>query len=133
LWKPTELDLEAEELEEEAQEAGYVAYANRHVSLQIDMARHSRAGIGPVVNYGIADMLLSDPDHKASMIADLLSKGTEQADLAAEWLEDRTPYQAALYMTNLEIVIDGNVKDSTLLRRLGDVNGAIKAFHKGAM
>jgi hypothetical protein len=33
-------------------------------------------------------------------------------------------------MTNLELVIDGNVKDQTLLRKLGDVSGTIKQFHK---
>jgi hypothetical protein len=100
-------------------------YSIRDVHNQIEMAKNARAGIGPVVNFGMIDMLLSDPDQKAAMLSDL------SADPANSlWLEERTPWQAANYMTNLEIVIDGNVKDSTLLRKLGDVSGTISRFHK---
>lgn len=103
-------------------------YTIKHISWQIDMATAARAGIGPVVNFGIQDMLMSDPDHKASMLADLSDKQE-----AWEWLEEREPWQAALYMTNLELIIDGNVKDQTLLAKLGDVAGAIREFHKDCM
>jgi hypothetical protein len=71
-------------------------------------------------------MLKSDPDHVKSMLDDLRKHPDEQ-----EWLHsEREPWQAARFMTNLEIVIDGNVKDATLLNRLGDVAGIIKAYHK---
>ncbi len=148
-FRQSTLDQETEVFEDEMGRAGYVVYANRHVSQQINMAKRSRAGIGPVVNYGIFDMLLSDPDQVSSMMDDLLSRGTEQADEAAEWLKkyaswtypgkDKLPgttpygYHARKYMSNLETVIDGNVKDTTLLAKLGNVNGAITAFHKNAM
>lgn len=122
----SELSQFTDELLEDIQDRNYTRYTNKHISWQIDMAKNARAGIGPVVNYGMMDMLMSDPDHKASMLADLKNKPEEW-----EWLDQREPYQAALLMTNLEIVIDGNVKDTTLLRKLGDVSGTIRDFHKG--
>lgn len=122
----SELSNFTEELLEDIRDHNLSHYTNKHVSWQIDMAKNARAGIGPVVNYGMIDMLLSDPDHKASILADLANNHPEETD----WLLSRQPYQAALFMTNLEIVIDGNVKDTTLLRRLGDVSGTIKQFHK---
>lgn len=114
-----------EELLEDVKSRNLTHYTNKHVHWQIDMARNSRAGIGPVVNYGMMDLLLSDPDHKESMLADLATNPE-----AWEWLDKREPYQASLFMTNLELIIDGNVKDSTLLQQLGDVSGAIRDFHK---
>ena len=114
-----------DELLEDIRDKNFSHYTNKHVSWQIEMAKNARAGIGPVVNYGMMDMLMSDPDHKRSMLADLNNNPE-----AAGWLEDREDYQASLFMTNLEIVIDGNVKDTTLLKQLGDVAGTIKAFHK---
>lgn len=121
----SELDKFTEELLEEIRDYNISHYSKKHVSWQIAMAKNARSGIGPVVNYGIIDMLMSDPDHKASMLADLKGKHIEKHD----WLADREAYQAALYMTNLEVVIDGNVKDTSLLKQLGDVSGTIKAFH----
>lgn len=100
-------------------------YTHKHVQLQMDMAKKARAGIGPVVNFGIDDMLKSDPDHQKSMLDDLKKHPDEQAWLA----EERMPWQAAKFMTNLEIVIDGNVKDATLLNKLGDVAKVIKDYH----
>lgn len=120
------LDNFTDELLHDVQSNRLDDYTHKHVQLQMDMASKQRAGIGPVVNFGIDDMLKSDPDHQKSMLADL-KKHPE----AADWLADeRTPWQAAKYMTNLEIVIDGNVKDATLLNKLGDVAGTIKAYHK---
>lgn len=135
------LDSFADELLEDIQDGNMTRYTNKHVWWQIDMAKNARAGIGPVVNYGIMDMLLSDPDHNASMLSDLADEPE-----AREWLEgyaneeylgndllpDTTPYgyHARKYMTNLELVIDGNVKDRTLLSKLGDVSGAIKRAHR---
>lgn len=103
-------------------------YTNRHVSWQIQMSDSARAGIGPVVNFGMIDMLLSDPDQKASLLADMV-EGTEQYD----WLVNRPDYQAAKLMTNLELVIDGNVKDRSLLEQLGDVAGTISRFHRDCL
>lgn len=123
-----DLDRFTEDLLEDIQDRNQTHYTNKHVWWQIDMAKNARAGIGPVVNYGIMDMLLSDPDHKASMLNDLADNPE-----AYQWLEEYEPYQAALYMTNLELVIDGNVKDRTLLRKLGDVSGAIKRAHQECM
>jgi len=101
-------------------------YTHKHVQLQMNMAKKSRAGIGPVVNFGIDDMLKSDPDHVKSMLDDLRKHPEEQ-----EWLHsEREPWQAARLMSNLERVIDGTVKDATLLAPLGDVAGQIKAYHK---
>lgn len=99
-------------------------YCHKHVQLQMDMAKKARAGIGICVNWGMDDMLKSDPDHLASMLSDLKKEPEEQ-----EWLAEREPWQAARIMTNLEVVIDGNVKDATLLTKLGDVAGTIKAYH----
>jgi hypothetical protein len=116
-------------------------YSNKHVHWQIDMAKNARAGIGPVVNYGIMDMLLSDPDQSDSMLADL-ANNPEAAEWVREYREweytgddlapNTTPfgYHARRDMTNLELIIDGNVKDSTLLHKLGDVAGDIRKFHK---
>jgi hypothetical protein len=114
-----------DELLYDIRERGLTRYTNKHVHWQIDMARNARAGIGPVVNYGIMDMLMSDPEHKASMLEDLSIVSEER-----QWLEEREDYQAAVYMTNLELIIDGNVKDNTLLAKLGDVAGTIRQFHK---
>jgi hypothetical protein len=122
----TELSQFEDELLEDVRSRDTSRYTDKHVSWQIKLAKNARAGIGPVVNYGIMDMLMSDPDHQASMLKDLQNNPEAQ-----EWLSEREPYQAAKYMTNLEVVIDGNVKDQTLLRKLGDVAGTIKAFHKG--
>ena len=122
----SELAQFTESLLEDIRDRNMKFYTKKHVAWQMKMAKNARSGIGPVVNFGIIDMLMSDPDHKASMIADLKSKSPE----AMEWLLDRDAYQAALYMTNLEVIIDGNVKDTTLLKQLGDVSGTIKAFHK---
>lgn len=47
-----------------------------------------------------------------------------------QWLADRKPYQMALYSTNLELVIDGNVKDSNLLAALGNTSEVISDFHE---
>jgi hypothetical protein len=124
-----ELSEFTESLTEDLRDPDRSHYTNRHVDWQIELAKNSRAGIGPVVNYGMIDLLLSDPDHKASMLADLTNLHDERASDAAEWLDYREPYQAAKFMTNLEIVIDGNVKDRTLLDKLGDVSGTIKQFH----
>lgn len=123
-----ELSQFTEELLSDIRDRDMNHYTNKHVSWQIDMALHARAGIGPVVNYGMMDLLLSDPDHKDSMFSDLQGDPASQ-----EWLEQRPPYQAALLLTCLEIVIDGNVKDITLLRKLGDVSGQIKAFHRNTL
>lgn len=121
----TELARIEDELLEGIRDTNYTHYTNKHVAWQMEMAKNARAGIGPVVNYGMIDMLLSDPEQKQSMLADLANNPEAYA-----WLEDRDPYQAALFMTNLELVIDGNVKDNTLLRKLGDVAGTIKKFHQ---
>lgn len=123
----SELNDFTEELLFDLKDRNLAHYTNKHISWQIDMAKNARAGIGPVVNFGIFDMLMSDPDHKASMLNDLQSNVD-----AHGWLEEREDFQAALFMTNLEVVIDGNVKDTTLLRKLGDVSGTIKEFHKNA-
>jgi hypothetical protein len=136
----TELARITDELTEGIRDKNTSHYTNKHVSWQIEMAKNARAGIGPVVNYGMMDLLLSDPDHTQSMLADLTNLPE-----ATGWLEDyrseayrgedalpgTTPfgYHARRFMTNLEVVIDGNVKDSTLLAQLGDVAGTIKAFH----
>lgn len=122
----SELTSFTDELLEDIRDRDLAHYTNKHVSWQIEMAKNARAGIGPVVNYGMFDMLMSDPDHLKSMMADLNDQTDEWA-----WLDEREPYQAALLMTNLELVIDGNVKDRTLLDKLGDVSGIIKDFHKG--
>lgn len=116
----------ANDLEAEMKQQPMV-YSVRHISAQIEMSRRSRSGIGPVVNYGIIDMLMSDPDHKASMIIDLLSQNKKEL---AKWLEERVGFEAAKLMTNLELVIDGNVKDPTLLAQLGDIAGQIRKFHE---
>lgn len=115
-----------EELLYDIKDRNLTHYTNKHVSWQIEMAQNARAGIGPVVNFGMIDMLLSDPDHKSSMLKDLWANHPDQA----EWLEEREPWQAALLMTNLELVIDGNVKDTTLLAKLGRPADTIKEFHK---
>lgn len=124
----TMLNQFTEELLADIQDHNLDHYTNKHVSWQMDMAKNARAGIGPVVNFGIFDMLQSDPDQMQSMLADLSDKPEYYS-----WLADREPWQAALFMTNLEIVIDGNVKDTTLLRKLGDISGTIKAFHNNCM
>jgi len=121
----SELDSFTDELLHDVQSNRLDDYTHKHVQLQMDMAKKARAGIGPVVNFGIDDMLKSDPDHVKSMIEDLKKHPEEQGWLA----EEREPWQAARFMTNLEIVIDGNVKDATLLNKLGDVAGIIKAYH----
>lgn len=123
--KQSELAAFEDELLEDIRDRNTGRYTRKHVAWQIDMAKNARAGIGPVVNYGMMDMLMSDPDHQASMLRDL--KKTPEA---YEWLEERNPYQASFFMTNLEKIIDGNVKDSTILAQLGDVAGSIKEFHK---
>lgn len=122
----------ANELMEDITDRDIRHYTNKHVSWQIDMAKNARAGIGPVVNFGMMDMLMSDPGHLESMMNDLLNRTDENADEAASWLDQREPWQAAMLMSNLETVIDGNVKDQTLLRKLGDVAGTIRKFHEGA-
>lgn len=109
---------------EDAMKQETMAYSTRHIGAQIEMSRRSRSGIGPVVNYGIVDFLLSDPEHKASMLLDL-----QKNPPIHDWLATRRDYQAAKLMTNLELVIDGNVKDPTLLAQLGDIAGQIKEFH----
>lgn len=102
-------------------------YNARHVVWQIEMAKNGGAGLGTAVNWGSLDMMLSDPDHRASMIADLEERGlTEKAD----WVRNYVPYQAAKVMTNLEIVIDGNVKDPTLLKLLEKELAKIKPWHE---
>lgn len=122
----SELNAFTEELLSDIQDRNLRHYTIRHVSWQIELSKNARAGIGPVVNYGMMDMLLSDEAHKASMLEYLQKHHPEQA----EWLANREPYQAALLMTNLEIVIDSSVKDPTLRRKLGDVSGIISGFHK---
>lgn len=102
-------------------------YTNKHIHWQIEMAKNSRAGIGPVVNYGVIDMLLSEECNKESLINDLTKM--KEAD-AIEWLNDREGYEAAFLMSNLETIIDGNVKDSSLLRALGNVSKQIRDFHE---
>lgn len=121
----TELNAFTEELLDDIRERNQTQYTVRHVSWQIELAKNARAGIGPVVNFGMMDLLLSDPDHLNSMLADIRANFPEEA----EWLAMRDKYVAAVLMTNLEIVIDGNVKDTTLLSKLGDVSGTIKKFH----
>ena len=125
--KQSELAAFEDELLEDIRDRNTGRYTRKHVAWQIDMAKNARAGIGPVVNYGMMDMLMSDPDHQASMLKDL-----RRVLKQSEWLEEREPFQAAFFMTNLEKIIDGNVKDSTILAQLGDVAGSIKEFHKGA-
>lgn len=127
-YDKTQVELNAftEELLYDIKDRNLSHYTNKHASWQMEMAKNARAGIGPVVNFGMIDMLLSDPDHQKSLLADLWKSHPEQA----EWLEEREPWQASLLMTNLELVIDGNVKDSTLLHKLGKPAEMIKQFHK---
>jgi hypothetical protein len=105
-------------------------YTKRHFFYQIEMAKRSGAGIGPVVNANMIDLLLSDPEHKKSMIEDLRRQNTPVTLERADWLEKREPYQMKLYATNLELIIDANVKDQALLAKLGDVRGELQAFHE---
>lgn len=104
-------------------------YTNKHVHWQLEMAKNARASIGPVVNYGMLDKLLSDPDQRQSILDDI-DLGDEDGVAGWEWLDTREPYQAANIMTHLELVIDAAVKDSTLINQLGDVAGTIRKFHK---
>lgn len=122
----SELNAFTDELLEDIRDRNLSHYTNKHASWQIEMAKNARAGIGPVVNFGMIDMLLSDPGHQASMLSDLWKEHPEDA----EWLEEREPWQAAFLMTNLEKVIDASVKDSTLAVKLGRPADTIKEFHK---
>lgn len=86
-------------------------------------------GIGPVVNVGMIDDLLSNPDNLPTMLQSLEEQGADP--FFANWLtnqvnfdpnvdpediEDvRIRYSSAFLMTNLEIVIDAAVKDPGLL------------------
>lgn len=106
---------------------GQREYNERHVAWQIEMAKNGGAGLGTAVNYGTLDFMLSDPDHSASMIADLEERGHVEE---AQWIRDYPKFQAARLMTNQEIVIDGNVKDPTLLRLLDKELKGIKAWHE---
>lgn len=117
-----------DQLYEEIQESSTrsVQYNNRHAAWQIEMAKGGGTGLGTAVNYVTLDAILSHPDHKAAMIADLLSRGLKEQ---AEWLEYYEDYQAKKIGTNLEIVIDGNVKDPTLLKKLAKELAAIKPWH----
>lgn len=137
----TELSEFEDELLWDIKDRNTGRYSRKHVSWQIDMAKNARAGIGPVVNYGMMDLLMSDPDHVKSMLEDLkknpeayewLEEYSEQQYLGDDYIEgtNECGYHARRLMTNLEKVIDGNVKDSTVLTVLGDVAGTIKAFHK---
>jgi len=119
-----ELDEFTDECLEDVRSNNLTQYCNKHVQLQMDMASKARAGIGMCVNWGMDDMLKSDPDQLESMLGDLKNHPEEY-----EALSEREPWQAAREMTNLEIIIDGNVKDATLLRKLGDVAGKIKLYH----
>jgi len=126
----SEAAMKHDELFERIKKEGSGEYTDEFVYLQIEMAKNQRAGIGPVVNYGMFDMLMSDPEQLQSMLNDINYK-TEKGEEAYLWLRDREPFQAALFMTNLELIIDGNVKDRTLLNKLGDVAGTIRRFHRG--
>lgn len=117
--------------------SGATHYTNKHAALQIEMSMSARANIGTVVNYGMFDLLLSDPGHKASMVADLKQLGTDEALEAIDWLYNRPPnsrgeqdFQARLLMTNLEDVIDMSTKDPTHRYKLGDPATIIKRFHQ---
>lgn len=109
------------------QNGGSVPYGYEHVRWQIEMSEGNRTGLGSAVIYGMFDMLLSDPDHKASMLADLESKGEMEA---YQWLVNYEEWQAAKLMTNLETVIDGTVKDPTLLKALAPELSHIRTWHE---
>lgn len=111
---------------------GMKEYNNRHAAWQVEMAKNGGAGLGTAVNWGSLDMVLSDPDHKASMLADLEERGLGNSP-HAQWLRGYDPYQAAVVMTNLEIVIDGTVKDPTLLKPLQAELDKIAPWHEDCM
>jgi hypothetical protein len=119
----------AEMCGEEISAGGPMRYTTRHFSYQIEMARQASAGIGPVVNACLIDLLLSEPENKLSLIEDLMATKSPAGEARAEWLLTRPDYQMALFATNLELIIDGNVKDTSLLVALGNVSKQLKDFH----
>ena len=112
-------------------------YGPVHMQYQISAATdRGLVGIGPAVNLGLIDFLLSDPANKASMLADLQERGEQEKFIKN--LTGRTDWTSAEIMTNLEIIIDAAVKDPALLQALNeavkklganDLSHFIKRFH----
>lgn len=109
---------------------GYVPYNEGHVLWQLQVAKDTKVNLGTAVNVGMLDMILSHEGHKANMLADLERRGL-MANY--KWLEKYVPFQFALLMTNLERVIDGTVKDPTLLRPLFRELAKIRPWHEACM
>lgn len=122
------IDKTAELLDKLKQEP--FMYDDECVLWQIEMDANNKTGLGSAVIFGMLDMLFSDPGHKASLLADL----ERQGEVAAyKWLENYKPWQAANLMTNLELVVDGQVKDPTLLKLVAEDLARIRKWHEECM
>ena len=123
------------------------------MAYQIDVSSKSGLSIGSTVNACMDDYIKSDPVNKASMLAYLNEfKGDpdkdpdNQFEEAAKWLsEERETKITSFLDANLELVIDSQVKDPSLmaaLNRIADeknpdpmpdefgVQGFIAAYHR---
>jgi hypothetical protein len=104
-------------------------YSERHTIHQIERARTSGAGIGPVANAVLLDVGVSIPRYKSFIAHWLRDNGMlDQLDQLA----NKADFQMRKFATHLELIIDGNVKDRALLEGLGDVNKQIQDFHTNA-
>lgn len=103
-------------------------YGRLHALKQVELAQNSGAGIGTVVLAGYTDSVCSLPEYNQA-IEDWIR--AEHGDWWADTFKFRPKFQMAKLLTNLELVIDGNVKDPEELKKLGDIQGFVSQFHRG--
>jgi hypothetical protein len=101
-------------------------YGLLHAMKQVELASNSGAGIGRVVLAGYTDSVCSLPEYREPVAAWIQEN---HGDWWADTFKYRPPFQMARLLTNLELVIDGNIKDPEQLKKLGDVSGFISNFH----